>query len=87
MHKKLVAFFFIVKDSKGVIDVSEYIKFAFAIANKNVRKCWAERRTITVSSNCQYITLLKLNSIIDAAICISSINTKCENGDGLRSLS
>ena len=40
---------------------------------------------IVKPSNYWFMTSLKLKSIVDVAICISSINTACGNGDGLNS--
>ena len=53
MSEKLIAFFFIVKNSEGIIDVSVihqslaylFEKFGFVRANKNITKYWADMRT------------------------------------------
>ena len=90
MGEKLITFVFVLESCKCIINVSithkrfvdSFEKQSFVLADQNVSKRWAKRRTHSnaIYLPVHYSVLLKLNSTEEVAVCISS--TKAARGKG-----
>ena len=93
MGEKLIAFVFVVKNCKSIIDISiihkrfvdSFEKQNLVISDKNVGKSGPRGEPIATPSICRCIILLKLNSTEEVAVCISSTKTARGKGGGVSS--